>query len=77
MSYSIYGRLNLHVGASNREAIAATHGILRKGSRRGRKLREERHKLIRDMLKVHRETRDEYVEVMRGYRPRRTANGIA
>ena len=71
MSYSIYCQLNLHVGASSREVIRATHDLLRKPSRRGRKRRKERHKLIRDMLKEHREARDLYLEVMRGHRPRR------
>ena len=32
MSYAIYCRLNLHVGASSREVVAATHGLLRRGS---------------------------------------------
>ena len=77
MSYSIYCQLNLHVGASSRDVIRATHGLLRKPSRRGRKRRTERHKLIRDMLKEHREARDLYLEVMRGHRPRRRTAATA
>ena len=53
MSYSRYCRLNLHVGASNREVIAATHGLLLKRARRSRKQRTQRHELIRNMLKEH------------------------
>ena len=69
MSYAIYCRLDLHVTASSRKVVAATHGLLRKESRQSRKRRTERHKLIRDMLKEHREARDEYLEEMRGHRP--------
>ena len=77
MSYAIYCRLDLHVGASSREVVAATHGLLLKRSRQGRKRRTERHKLIRDMLKEHREALDEYLEVMRGHRPRTTGTSVA
>ena len=77
MSYSIYCQLNLHVGASSREVIKATHDLLRKPSRRGCKRRTERHKLIRDILKEHREARDLYLEVMRGHRPRRRTAATA
>ena len=77
MSYAIYYRLDLHVTASSREVVASTHSLLRKESRQGRKRRTERHELIRDMLKEHREARDEYLEVMRGHRHRSTTTVVA
>ncbi len=77
MSYAIYCRLDLHVTASSRKVVAATHGLLRKESRHGRKRRTERHKLIRDMLKEHQEAQDEYLEVMRGHRHRSTTTVVA
>ena len=77
MSYAIYCRLNVHVRASSREIVGATHRLLLKSSRRSRKRRTERHKLLRDMLKEHLEARNEYLEVMRGHRPRTAATGTA
>ena len=66
MYHSIYNNLNLHVAASPREVIRTTLGRLKKRCRYARKSRGERHKLLRAMLREHRDAGKLYLEVMSG-----------
>ena len=53
MYYAFYNRLCVPVTASARTVIRAALRRLRKPSRRGRRQRGERHKLLRAVLKEH------------------------
>jgi hypothetical protein len=63
--FAFYNRLNLHVGATEREVIRATRGRLTKKAL-GREGREGRHWLIRRMLAEHRDARELYQKVQGG-----------
>ena len=58
MSYvGTYNRLNLHVGASNRDVVRAASKKLQRKVRFDRKHRKERHAFYRTMIKQHRDAR--------------------
>jgi hypothetical protein len=58
MSYATYQRLNLHVGASNREVIKAASKKLKPKVRYAFMHREARHQFYRDMIAHHNMARD-------------------
>ena len=61
-----YERLQLHVSASNREVIRKAHKRLSKEGK-SRAFRSERHEWLRSLVEEHREARELYGYVMRGF----------
>lgn len=67
MYHGIYNRLGVHVGASALTVIRAARRKLAKKARRSRKHRTARHTFYRAMLAEHKDARDLYNHVMRGF----------
>lgn len=63
--YATYCRLNVHVLDSNLTVLRALRKMFSKGAR-ARQYRHRRHTMYRQILSIHRQQRELYVDVMSG-----------